>query len=125
MRNKRKLRIESLEPRRVFAGWAGLHNNQLPTDVNQDGNTTALDALVIINGFVVNDDNEWEPQPKRYWRQLGYKPDVNKSRTVTSLDALLVLNRLSIIEAEAERVDAVFDNTSWLEDDDDKDWWEF
>jgi len=109
MRTKRRLQIEQLDGRYLTASFAA-------TDVNQSGSTTALDALVILNGFAITDEGKAEPREQQYWDDLGLKPDVSGNGIISPLDALLVLNRLSILEAEAERFDAVYDNVSFLED---------
>ncbi len=112
MRTRRQLRIEQLDGRYLTASFAA-------TDVNQSGETTSLDALAILNGFVIdNETNDWAPKEQSYWDDLGYKPDVSGNGIITPLDALLVINHLSILDAEAERVDAVFDNVSFLNDED-------
>ncbi len=112
MRTRRQLRIEQLDGRYLTASFAA-------TDVNQSGDTTTLDALVIMNGFIVDEaTNLWVPQEEPYWDDLGFKPDVSGNGIVSTLDALLVINHLSILEAEAEGVDAVFDNVSFLDDED-------
>ena len=73
------------------------HNPLEAMDVNFNGETTALDALQIIN-FISTFDGvatvdlptptSESELPERYY-------DANASRTVTSLDALLVINFLS------------------------------
>ncbi|WP_165440688.1 dockerin type I domain-containing protein [Rubripirellula amarantea] len=52
------------------------------TDVNRDGKTSAVDALMIINAMHTD--------------PAGFSPmDVNGDRAVTALDALVVINRFS------------------------------
>ncbi|GAA4455049.1 matrixin family metalloprotease [Novipirellula rosea] len=64
------------------------HNLYAPTDANNDGSTSALDALVIINQLSRNND-----------LVSGFS-DVNGDGSVTALDALLVIN--SLVPAETE-----------------------
>ncbi|MBW3535492.1 MAG: hypothetical protein KY453_09800, partial [Gemmatimonadetes bacterium] len=51
MKRFRPLRGERLEARHLMAADAGLslHNADLPSDVNQDGVVSAVDALQVIN----------------------------------------------------------------------------
>ncbi|MCG8651527.1 MAG: dockerin type I domain-containing protein, partial [Pirellulales bacterium] len=51
-KTRRPLRAESLEKRQLLAGDIGLHNTDLPTDVNGDGKVTAVDALTVVNHIV-------------------------------------------------------------------------
>ena len=80
---------------------SGLQNPFEFTDVNANGEVTALDALLVINriarangGDVIVDPNDRGPN---YF-------DVNGSMDVTALDALLVINRIArgsdVIEGE-------------------------
>lgn len=64
------------------------HNLYAPTDANNDGSTSALDALVIINQLSRNND-----------LVSGFS-DVNGDGSVTALDALLVINSLVPTETE-------------------------
>lgn len=64
-----------------------------PTDVNGDGESTALDALMIVNqlkrqSVAEGEDVHSEQQSGRYY-------DVNRDGLVTTGDALLVINELS------------------------------
>lgn len=83
-RTTKKLGVQRLESRNLLAGDVGLE--LMPTDVNGDGETTALDALAIIN--VLNAQRESNPVEdlKRY--------DVNGDGKVSPLDALVVINAL-------------------------------
>ncbi|GAA5508989.1 matrixin family metalloprotease [Novipirellula caenicola] len=64
------------------------HNLYSPTDANDDGSTTALDALVIIN------------QLSRSNELTSGFSDVNGDGNVTALDALMVINALAQSETE-------------------------
>ena len=48
---RRMLRAENLEQRRLLAGDLGgsLHNASYPTDVNGDGRVSSIDALAVVN----------------------------------------------------------------------------
>ncbi|MCC9641989.1 dockerin type I domain-containing protein [Rhodopirellula sp. JC740] len=59
-----------------------------PTDTSADGETTALDALMVINELNRMSDAGGEPL-------LGSFVDVNRDENVTALDALLVINHLN------------------------------
>ncbi len=110
---KRELKFEALCQRNMLAGdvcfpsvepdecgeptW---HNVNLPTDVDNSGKTTALDALLIINevdrgtytdsqnGFELVDPATVDPHPNLYY-------DVNNDGKGSTLDALLVINQLA------------------------------
>ncbi len=66
------------------------HNDDLPEDVNGDGDVSARDALAIINYL-----NTYGPGPVGEG-DPGYGYDVNNDGMVTSLDALLVINELNV-----------------------------
>ncbi|MDA8745204.1 dockerin type I domain-containing protein [Rubripirellula amarantea] len=91
------------------SGW---HNIASPSDVNNNGEVTAGDALVIINELargsysdmatgVLNDPTSVDPWP-------GFYYDQNDDGSVTALDALRVINQLARISndgsSEAEFV---------------------
>tara|TARA_R110002049_G_scaffold72490_7_gene187528 strand:- start:96593 stop:99271 length:2679 start_codon:yes stop_codon:yes gene_type:complete len=84
---KRRLRGESLESRRLLAvDIDGFRNNTLdPEDVNNDGQVSSIDALMIVNainrGNAAGDGDMFT--------------DVNNDGRRTSLDALRVINRIS------------------------------
>ena len=81
-----------------------LQNPVLFTDVNADGVTSALDALLIINRLseensssiiqVTIDDSAITEEGLRYY-------DVNGSKTITALDALNVINELARVNNQA------------------------
>jgi hypothetical protein len=112
----RKLKIEKLEVKRLMTadvcfpaeppeqcGNPTWHNVIRPTDVNNSGETTVFDALLIINELEIkkyeDPDNEpflidaalADPHPDLYY-------DVNNNDKTTALDALLVLNHIAIIQ---------------------------
>ena len=97
---KRKLKFETLESKRLLAGDATWHNEDAPTDVNDNGETTALDALLIINemarGTYTDSQNNYQlvdpatvdPHPQKFY-------DVNNDGRASALDALLVINHIA------------------------------
>lgn len=109
---KRNLKIEKLNHRNMMTadicfpapqpeecGEPTWHNYAEPTDVNDSGETTTLDALIIINeiarGQYTDAENDYvlvDPSsvdhPEIYY-------DVNNDGRGTALDALLVLNYLA------------------------------
>ncbi|MGB7327793.1 MAG: choice-of-anchor Q domain-containing protein, partial [Rubripirellula sp.] len=62
-----------------------------PTDTNASGETTALDALVVINEL----DREGDAEGEQVQSPLGTFLDVNRDDRVSALDALLVINHLA------------------------------
>lgn len=70
------------------------HNEELPTDVNNDGRTDPLDALIIINSLNHSGPRELldpisyeEGEPRFY--------DVNGDGKITPIDALIIINALN------------------------------
>ncbi|TWT50555.1 hypothetical protein Pla22_32980 [Rubripirellula amarantea] len=63
-----------------------LTNVLYPSDVNLDGQTSALDALLIVNLLARVEGN---------LRTAGLLPDVSGDGDVTALDALQVINRMT------------------------------
>ena len=109
----RNLRFEKLNQRNMMAadicfpasqpeecGEPTWHNYEEPTDVNNQGETTVLDALVILNemerGKYTDNQNNYQlvdpagvdPHPELFY-------DVNNDGRASALDALLVLNYLA------------------------------
>ncbi len=86
----RRLHLESLEPRVVFA--SDYENVFIGKDVNDDGFITPVDALVTINKLFRTSG----PLPPIGSGQVppAYY-DVNGDGEITALDPLLVLNHLS------------------------------
>ncbi len=69
-----------------------IDNNLLqPTDTNGDGQTSALDALLIINALN-NDGGSGEPGLAS---RPGFFGDVNDDGQITAIDALRVINQLN------------------------------
>lgn len=120
---KKRLSFEVLESKKMMAGdicfpspdpdvcgdptW---HNYPVPTDVNNSGKTTALDALLIINeaarGTYTDSENQFQlvdPATVDNHPEIYY--DVNNDGRGSALDALLVINQIAreqISNGEAE-----------------------
>lgn len=109
----RNLRFEKLNQRNLMTadicfpalqpeecGEPTWHNYAEPTDVNNQGETTVLDALVILNemarGKYTDSQNNYQlvdpasvdPHPELFY-------DVNNDGRASALDALLVINYIS------------------------------
>ncbi len=91
MKNRRRLKFESLEGRRLLAAdWTNSVNH---LDVNQSGMVTALDALLILNevnskgAHVLPDLADGTVPPA--WL------DVNADNVVSALDALQIINAIN------------------------------
>ncbi len=82
----RKLFSEALEPRAMMAADA-MHNFLFPHDVDDDGNVTPLDALVVINDLNRVGDDSSSAQHQFH--------DVDDDSQVTPLDALILINDLN------------------------------
>lgn len=85
----RRLRSETLESRQLLAANI-FHNAEMPEDVNQDGQVTSLDALVIMNRM-----NRRGGESAENTRDRGQMTDVNNDGQDSALDALMVLNRVN------------------------------
>ncbi len=96
-KRRRRLRAERLEQRQLLAGdiGFGLHNSDQPTDVNGDGQTSAIDALGVVNYLTAEKyaDGEGEITPSSA-ASPSKMVDVNNNGYVTALDALMVINAL-------------------------------
>lgn len=84
-RKNRTLRAESLESRSLMAADVA-HNFLMPHDVNDDGNVSPIDVLVVINRLNGNDDL---PGGEREFH------DVDDDSRLTPLDVLNVINDLN------------------------------
>ena len=65
-----------------------------PTDTNADGQTTAVDALRIVNRMATESRGEGEQLEGELIATGGSHYDVNQDGRVSALDALLVINEL-------------------------------
>lgn len=97
----RRFGVEQLELRALLAGDL-MHNAAFPSDVNNDGHTTPVDALFIINELNNGGARSLVDAPDLLATGLRY--DVNNDAFLTPVDALLVLNELN---AEGEDGDLV------------------
>lgn len=97
----RRLSMEPLEARQLLA--ADLHNFLAPYDVNDDGRTTAMDALRVINRLNARTDSNSDDSGP-----FGYI-DVNDDGRVSSLDALNVINWLN-----QSNLDGTNDANHWI-----------
>ena len=91
------------------------HNEFEPTDVNNDGRTSPLDAMIVINYLRNHGDQVVEA--------LSLIPeffvDVNNSNSASPLDAILIINELSSAARQAAAVDALF-SIDDVDDDDEE-----
>lgn len=99
---KRRLVAERLEQRHLMAGGdaLGLHNDQLPADVNLDGYVSTLDALVVVNYLqrVAGVDESSAQSTQAETEAAATSPsmvDVDNNGHVSALDALVVINHLN------------------------------
>jgi len=73
------------------AGQGMRHNSFYPMDVDDDGDCTPLDALIVVN--MINNHDATSPD----------FVDVDGDNAVTPLDALLIINQLNLIPTEPIR----------------------
>lgn len=86
--NRMKLQMESLEVRALLAADLGTSALNLDAaDVNQDGNVTAQDAVMVLNAMSIQSSDEQASSPDAAL-------DVNSDGLISALDALMVLNRM-------------------------------
>ncbi|EMI20008.1 hypothetical protein RMSM_03068 [Rhodopirellula maiorica SM1] len=97
--SKRRLLAERLESRHLMAGGdvLGLHNDQLPADVNVDGHVSTLDALVVVNYLQrFNGVDEATTLAETEADATSQSMvDVDNNGHVSALDALVVINHLN------------------------------
>ncbi|MEZ6112010.1 MAG: peroxidase family protein [Pirellulaceae bacterium] len=91
----RRLKLESLEDRRVMAAGVMhgmMHNVAQPEDVNDDGEISAIDALLTINQL-----NSGRPAGENATAAGGRRAflDVNNDGDVSPIDVMMVINRLN------------------------------
>ena len=92
------------------------HNESEPTDVNNDGSTTALDALVVMN-FLSTHGNEFL---QTLTLALQHYVDVNNDNSASALDALQIINALNSTLQNSNQtlaVDSVFGSGELEEDE--------
>ena len=73
----------------VHRNLAPNHNTDDPYDVDDNGQSTARDALLILNHINIHGPGSTSPEIAEHYL------DVNKDGVVTPLDALLLLNHLN------------------------------
>lgn len=88
--------LERLEPRLLLASsW---QNPVILTDVNDNGQSTAADALAIINRMAASQgDAPYDLPDSREEGEAYY--DVTGDQQLSSRDALVVINRIAILNA--------------------------
>ncbi|MEM7478145.1 MAG: putative Ig domain-containing protein [Planctomycetota bacterium] len=108
----------------TIVGDDSWHNSVTPTDVSGDANTSAIDALIMID--ILNTIGAFEIDPNQQ-STLGFA-DVSNDGFVSALDALLVIAFLNTPSAEGEfagetlrldsaYVDFIFDEVDEEEND--------
>ena len=108
-RLRRGARPETLEKRELLAGdIAYAHNYWRATDVDDNGKTTAADALRVINLLSRNGGPIEVTEPG----QLDAYADVNADGWVTAADALAVINQLYRGEPEGDPIFEMLINAS-------------
>lgn len=106
---RRRLRIESLESRRLLAANL-FHNERLPEDVNEDGQVSAIDVLTIVNEMNRLSQGLAAGNGQPAERGSGRMTDVNNDGHDTPLDALMVINRLNRSHRDFGNRDPGLDN---------------
>ncbi len=102
-RQRRFLKIESLENRMLLAGdW---HNAAMAGDVNDDGLVTPMDALLVINKLIDEGPGPLPQLAAGDTAEAFY--DSSNDDYLAPVDALIVLNDLLETAPDAEVVDAV------------------
>ncbi len=90
----RRLRMESLEGRRLLAAdIAANHNYLIAEDVNLDFNVSPLDALLVINAL--NQGGSRGFAEGEVSSGVASMLDVNGDNYLSPIDALLIVNRLN------------------------------
>ena len=104
---KRKLQLESLENRQLLAADLAFdavgachaeapalywHNIQAPTDIDNDGELSPLDALLVVNELNVSGGGALAHSANAV---DSYRVDVNADGQLTPIDALMIINQLN------------------------------
>lgn len=92
-KNSRSLRLESLERRNLLAGDV-FHNYLSPSDVNNDNQVSALDALTVINRL--NHLESVDASKEGEQIDSSAFADVNDDGRTTAIDALMIINQLNL-----------------------------
>jgi len=85
-------RLQTQASHALVPSASALHNQYLSTDVDFDGRTVPLDALLVINRLNAGRNGD----------QTLHFLDVNADRSVSPIDALLIVNRLNQSGASGE-----------------------
>lgn len=130
-RQRRQLFGEALEGRRLLAadisvpmdGLNPHHNYVFGTDTNRDYQTTAIDALIVINRL--NAASSSISGELGSTNSDGVFPDVNNDGLITPIDALKIINTINRGEGELAPVlelslDVSQNNVSLLRDNPDQ-----
>lgn len=99
---RKKLRLESLEDRRLLAvavmnSEFAHHNDVIATDVNGDYHVSAIDALLVINAL---NNNQGGALPEIASGKAELMLDTSADNFLTPLDALTVINQINSGEGE-------------------------
>lgn len=90
----RRLRVETLEGRRLLAAdLSANHNYFMAEDVNLDFMVTPMDALLVINAL--NQGGARTFAEGETDTELMHMLDVNGDKMLTPMDALTIINRLN------------------------------
>ncbi len=101
------------------------HLQSNPTDTNQDGSTSPLDALRVINAISRHGSFATQPIPQGAFAEIDFFLDVNNDNMVSPIDALQVINALESASdagsGEGEGIVAAAGEglLAFLQDDDD------
>ena len=98
--NDNKSTIRFLNVTVQTTGALSWQNQAMPTDVNDDGVVSPLDALIIINDLILNGSHLMVPAQPTTTPEFFY--DVNNDGSTSPLDALIVINWLMAPEGEGE-----------------------
>ena len=85
-RKHRRLCFERVESRRLLA--ADMNRGFEPMDINEDGDLSAGDALMLINRISRHRNGESSPAPA--------KMDLNGDGDITAADVIQIINRLAV-----------------------------
>lgn len=104
MRRFRKPALERLDERELLAADCGVHNANLPEDVDADGVVAPIDALIVINRLNRGDDPNLCAASAS--GEVAALVDVNGDGWLTPIDALRIVNELNL-QADRARLGSV------------------
>lgn len=99
-RQSRRLNLEQLERREVFASNS-FHNSIFPEDVNADNQLSPLDALVVINLLNQAWNRSGPATAASGEGESTVFPDVDNDGSISPLDVLGVINTLNAEQPDA------------------------